>query len=694
MSRNLLLETNVQFVRGAGPARKRLLERLGISTVEDLLLHKPRAYLDRTRLSSIASLRPGDDAIVLGTLRQINSRRSRKGMMNLHALLTDDTGSVEVVWFNQPYLQRVLHDGLNIVATGPVRIFQRRQLMNPEFEILSEGLGPALTAGRIVPVYPLTAGLSQKVMRRLVRSALDAAVPEIRDPLPEPVAASVGLVPLPGAYEALHFPRSLEDARRARRRLAFDELFFLQLLLWLERDRFRRPRTARPLDSGRLLLAKARESLPFRLTTAQDRALAEVLADMAQDRPMNRLLEGDVGSGKTVVAVLAAVAAVEAGSQAAVMAPTEILAQQHGRTAAQVLDPLGIPWVLLLGRASVSEKRDARDGLASGRYRFAVGTHALVQSEIAFERLDLVVVDEQQRFGVLQRARLLGKGTTPHGLVMTATPIPRTLAMTLYGDLDLSVLDEKPPGRIPPKTRGVSVRRRDDLYGYLKKSIAEGSQVYFVCPLVEESEESDLKAATETSEGLRRHPSLSGVAIGLLHGRMKSQEKDRMMEGFRSGEIKILVTTTVVEVGVDVPNANIMIIEHPERYGLSQLHQLRGRVGRGRHPAHVFLLTGPAIGPDARLRLDALIRESDGFRIAEEDLRLRGPGDVFGVAQSGLPTLRVADLNEDADLVAAARREAQGWLGRHRSPSDPERRTLMDELTRRFRDRAALYRVG
>lgn len=717
-----IIETDIQYLKGAGPARKKLLAKLGIETIEDLLLHKPRAYLDRSRIQAIASLRIGQEATVEGTIQHVTQRRTRRRMTNVHALLTDYTGSIQIVWFNQPYLRNVLKSGTRIFATGQVRSYRGLQMLNPEFDIVgtaggagAEGVewagmvdaGPAsdipdtttepqtsLSAGRIVPVYPLTAGITQRAMRKLTRTALDKAVPEITDPLPDELIEKLDLPGVQDALENLHFPQAAEQAQRAHRRLAFDELFFLQVLLSLQRKHIRRPRTAKPLKGPRTLIKKAYDSLPFELTKAQKRALKEILEDLSQDRPMNRLLEGDVGSGKTVVAVLAAIAAAEAGSQTALMAPTEILVQQHARTASEILDPLHIPFTLLLGRTPAKAKREAAAGLAQGHIQLAIGTHALIQEGIEFAQLDLVIVDEQQRFGVLQRARLLGKGRSPHGLIMTATPIPRTLALTVYGDLDMSILDEKPPGRLPVRTHRVPERKRDGLLTYLAREIGRGCQVYVVCPMIEETEEMDLKAATETAERLRAHPRLAGLAVGLLHGRMKSDEKDRIMQDFRAGRTHILVTTTVVEVGVDVPNANIMVIEHPERYGLSQLHQLRGRVGRGRQPAHLFLMVGTAIGDESRERIDVLVRESDGFRIAEEDLRLRGPGDFFGVAQSGLPTLRIANLQEDADLVVAARREAQEWLASKPARSHPQTQRLMQELHRRYRDRAELFRVG
>jgi ATP-dependent DNA helicase RecG len=693
MGRNTL-EMDVQYVKGAGPARKRLLEKLGIRCVEDLLLHRPRAYLDRTRIRPLAEVTAGGTATVEGVVMDVAMRRNRRGWVQVEVLLKDESGALRIVWFHQPYLRQVLRPGVRILATGPVRYWRGTQMVNPEFEVLREAGGEHLTGGRIVPVYPSTAGLSQKSLRRLVRAALDRVVPELQDPLPQAIRRRLGLVPLPEALEQLHFPETMQRAEAARRRLAFDELFFLQLLLLRAKEHLKRPRTARPLVPSGALLAKAREMLPFRLTGAQERVLGQILEDLAQDRPMNRLLEGDVGAGKTVVAFLAAIAAIEAGAQVALMAPTEILAQQHARTAARMLDPLGIPWVLLLGRMPPGAKKEAREGLQSGRLKMAIGTHTLIQEGIAFASLDFVIVDEQQRFGVLQRARLLAKGRSPHGLVMTATPIPRTLALTLYGDLDLSILDEKPPGRLPPKTHRVPERRRADLLEFLARSIREGSQAYVVCPLIEESEAMDLKAATEIHRRLSEHPGLGPLGVGLLHGRMTGEEKERVMEAFREGKLGVLVTTTVVEVGVDVPNADLMVIEHPERYGLSQLHQLRGRVGRGGRQAHVFLMMSPDLTPEARRRLEILTRESDGFRIAEEDLRLRGPGDFFGVAQSGLPPLKMADLSGDADLVVAARREAQRWMESEGQAEPAEREAVRRELERRFRDKAPLYRVG
>ncbi|MBU1699606.1 MAG: ATP-dependent DNA helicase RecG [Candidatus Eisenbacteria bacterium] len=688
------LEMDVQFIKGAGPARKKILERLGIATIEDLLHHRPRTYLDRSHIVPIASLRPGNTVTIEGVFGSVSQRRTRQGKINLHALLSDETGSISLIWFNQPFLQKIIRSGVKVTATGTVGVYQGLQILNPEFDILTEREGPALSSGRIVPIYPLTAGIGQRGLRTLIRSALDTVLPHLTDPIPVELRSRLKLLPIEEALEGLHFPDSMAEAEASRRRLAFDELFFLQLLMALERKRYRRPGMALPLRGTDRLVAAARASLPFQLTGAQERVLTEILGDLDRDYPMNRLLEGDVGSGKTIVAILAALAAIEAGAQVALMAPTEILAQQHARTAAQILDPLGLPWCLLLGRMPVREKREARDRLISGEAKLALGTQALIQDEIQFEQLGLVIADEQQRFGVLQRSRLLSKGRSPHGLVMTATPIPRTLAMTLYGDLDLSILDEKPPGRRPPRTRRVPESRRHDLIAFLAQSLGEGCQIYVVCPLIEQSELSDLKAATDTADLLAAHPLLRRYRIGLLHGRLSGEEKNRLMQEFCSGDIHLLVTTTVVEVGVDVPNANIMVVEHPERYGLSQLHQLRGRVGRGRQPSHFFLMVGSETSPEARERLSVLVRETDGFRVAEEDLKFRGPGDFFGVAQSGLPPLKMADLQGDAVLISLARQEAQQWTADLRDPDDPKTRRMLDELLRRYRDRVSLYRVG
>lgn len=666
------LGTSLRYLKGAGPARAELLAKLDLATLSDLIEHYPRGYLDRASVTPLANLRPGPQATAAGRVRSSSVRKARSGRRDLHLILEDDTGCVEVLWFNQAYLAQRLRRGTMLLLSGKVDFHTRLRFVNPEFEIVEaerpldpdagvDGDGAAtgeLHAPGIVPVYPLTAGITQRMMRRLVRRALDECREELREFLPEAILRRRSLAAWPAACDEIHFPPSPDALTAARRRIAFQELFDLQLLLALSKRVRQRPRSAPPLAPPGVLFARMRETLPFQLTGAQERAIAEIRADLARDRPMHRLLEGDVGSGKTLVAMAAALTAAEAGAQIALMAPTEILAQQHAANFARCLEPLGVRTALLSGGMPTRESRAVRAGLASGEIPIAIGTHALFQEAVEFASLGLVIVDEQHRFGVMQRASLLEKGRTPHALIMTATPIPRTLAMTLFGDLDISVLDERPPGRRPPRTHAVAVERYDDMLAYLAREAAGGAQIYFVAPLIEASEEMDLQAAKDLFARLSANGPLTAFRGGLLHGRMRSEEKEAVMRAFASGELRFLVATTVIEVGVDVPAASLMVIEHPERFGLSQLHQLRGRIGRGRQPAHLFLIQHAGIGEEARARIQVLLRESDGFRIAEEDLKQRGPGDFFGVRQSGLPPLKLADPIADGKLLAEARDEA------------------------------------
>ncbi len=696
------LGSPVRFLKGVGPGRAERLARLGILTVRDLLEHYPRAYLDRTQITPIGSLQPGRSATSIGTIRQAALHRTRGPMRTLHALLADDTGFVECVWFNQPRLKHVLLPGRRLIVSGPVEFYRRLQFKNPEFELLEpEELPGAAPAGAeagpgapgIVPVYPLTAGLAQHVMRRLTTAALEESLGELQEFMPPELLARLGLPEWRTAHEAIHRPASGSALHAARRRIAFQELFDLQLLLATSRKVHQRPATARPLVSAGRLVDGLLAALPFALTAAQQRVIAQIRADLARDCPMHRLLEGDVGSGKTLVALAGALLAAEAGGQTAFMAPTEILALQHARTFERLCAPLGVRVAALIGGLPAARAQSARAAIGTGEAAIAVGTHALIQESVSFAQLGLVIVDEQHRFGVMQRARLLGKGRTPHALIMSATPIPRTLALTLFGDLDLSVLDEKPAGRRPPRTHLVPEARYDEMLRYIAGQLADGAQAYFVCPMIEASEASDLAAATELFERLAQGSALAPFAGSLLHGRLRAEEKERVMIAFAAGEVRYLVATTVIEVGVDVPSASLMVIEHPERFGLSQLHQLRGRVGRGRQPAHLFLVHRGGVGEEAQRRLQILVRESDGFRIAEEDLRQRGPGDFFGVQQSGLPAFKLADPIADPELLATARTEAFELVEHHTFP-ELTGTPMWRRLTERFGDRMRLFGVG
>jgi len=695
------LATPLRFLKGVGPQRAKLLTALGLDTVEDALYYLPTRHEDRSRLTPLGHLKPDDVTTVAGTIRAISPPPRGRPRVPLSVLLSDGTGYLTCVWFGQAYLERVFQRGQRLIVHGKAQRYRSGPLqMNvKDYEIVEDETGEAaadpsdetLHTGRLVPIYGLTRGLTARPMRRLMKSLVDAHVGELEDPLPDPLRARHRLPPLAEALRAGHFPTAESDYAAARRRLVYDEFLLLQLGLAIRRQRQgRRPGLA--LNPPGALARRLLGRLPFALTAAQERVWREIRLDMAEPYPMNRLLQGDVGSGKTVVAALGILTAIESGYQAALMAPTEILAEQHLMTLSQLLEPLDVEVALLTNAVKGKARERVLAGVAGGEIGCVVGTHALVQERVTFHRLGLAVVDEQHRFGVHQRATLKRKGESPDVLVMTATPIPRTLALTLYGDLEVSVIDELPPGRKPVLTRARAGSARGKIYRFLREQVGEGRQVYVVCPLVEESEAMDLQAATEMAERLQREifPDLS---IGLLHGRMAFAEKDRVMREFKAGTIHLLVSTTVIEVGIDVPNASVMLIEHAERFGLSQLHQLRGRVGRGPWKSYCILLSG-ASSEDAKRRLEAMTATSDGFKIAEADLSLRGPGDFFGTRQSGLPEFRVADLLRDAAALEAARRDAVALIREDPNLLAPAHRALRAALLQRWRGKLDLAGVG
>ncbi|UCF78556.1 MAG: ATP-dependent DNA helicase RecG [Candidatus Eiseniibacteriota bacterium] len=678
--------SSVQYLKGVGPARAQLFLKLGISTVMDLLRHYPRHYIDRTTLSRISSVSPGQNCTVMGVVQGSQVRPTRDGRRDFILVLSDETGHMECIWFNQPFLQKVFKGGQTVVVSGEVGFYRSKQLKNPVYEILSREDQELIHTGRIVPSYRLTAELSQKVLRRSVKRTLDGCLPLVRESLPRHVRKRRGLLELREALQQIHFPDDWQRQQQARERLAFEELFFFQLMLARRKQRAQDPSRALAFSTNGPLFSQFVKSLPFPLTEAQRRVLEEIKADLSSRKVMNRLLEGDVGCGKTVVAIAASLIAADSGCQVAFMAPTEILAEQHFATATELLRDLNVNVDCLLGKTRHKKREQILKDTAVGKIHLLIGTHALIQEHVEFAGLGLIIVDEQHRFGVLQRAALIGKGVFPHVLVMTATPIPRSLAMTVFGDLDVSVIDEMPPGRRKVTTKAVTEAERGKTYEFLAKQVQEGRQAFVVYPLVEESEKMEqLMAATEMAGELSKHPALRGVRVGLLHGKMKNDEKERTMRSFKAGEIDVLVSTTVVEVGIDVSNASIMIVEHPDRYGLSQLHQLRGRVGRGRHESHCILIKEREIGEDASRRLGILVNCDDGFKIAEADLAIRGPGEFLGTRQHGLPDFKIAEILRDGPLLSQARREAFLLLESDPELSHPDnapaRRTL-NELKR------------
>ena len=655
----------VTALKGVGAVRAKQLAKLHIETLYDLIAFFPRDYEDRTKLLSIAGLTPGEPACFEAmVISQPQLSRIRKGMELVKVRVADETGRVDLVFFNQPYVKDQLVYGENYRFYGALREGYGHQMQNPAFEPVDAS---GVVTGRILPIYPLTAGITNKLIGACVRQALDACLDSLPDVLPEAVQTRYGLCSARFAYETVHLPASFEALQKARRRLVFEEFFIFSAGLAVLRAS-RTELHAIPYDTA--CMDAFFRALPFRLTGAQSGAIDQILRDLSSGHVMNRLVQGDVGSGKTMVAAAACFCAVKNGKQAAFMAPTEILAEQHEKTLSALLGPLGVHVLLLTGAKTPAQKRAAREKIASGEAQLIVGTHALISTGVEFHALGLVVADEQHRFGVAQRTRLTEKGDAPHLLVMSATPIPRTLALIAYGDLDVSVIAELPPGRRPVETFLVSEALRERLNGFIRKQCAGGHQVYVVCPAVEDGEENAMKSAEGWAQTLRDE-TFPELRVGLVHGRMKSAEKDAALSAFRAGDYDILVATTVVEVGVDVPNATLMVIENAERFGLSQLHQLRGRVGRGSAQSYCVLVSGTK-NEETKKRLQALCKTTDGFKIAEQDLALRGPGDFFGSRQHGLPLLKVASLQMDLETLRDAQQAAAAVIQTADSLNAPE----------------------
>ena len=687
---HLHLDTPIKFLKGIGERRAEAFERLSITTAQDLLWHLPHRYIDASTVTPFARARVGDDIAAVGRVVAKEVLPTRKGLRIFHAVLRDDSGALECVWPGQAFLDRTIEVGQTLLVAGPVRFYHGRQMAPREFIVLADAddeRGANGDEGRVLPVYPATEGLSHKQIRALVERHLDALIALCREILPESLRSRFDLPTLPDALRAVHRPASIAEAERGRRRLALDELLDLQLMLGRARHIAKRGRLGVTFAVKRQLTTALREALPWSLTGDQRQALREITADMTAPDRMHRLLMGDVGSGKTVVALFAMLLAVENDYQAALMAPTELLAEQHQATLTRLLAPLGIVPDLLLGRLTAGDKALVRERLRSGSARVVIGTHALMQDQVAFRRLGLVVIDEQHRFGVEQRAALIGKGSAPDVLLLTATPIPRSLALTRYGDLDMSVLREKPPGRGDVRTAVRTARQREKVLGFVREACRAGRQAYVVLPVIEETEKTDLRAATTMAEALKeRWPDLS---VGLVHGRLRPEERDRVMEGFRAGQVQVLVATTVIEVGIDVPNATVMVIEHLERFGLAQLHQLRGRIGRGSEASHCVLMADRASG-----RLTAFAATTDGFRIAELDLQERRQGDLLGQRQSGDADIRVARFPDDTDLLTVAREMARDILAEDPGLERAQHAPLKARALLRYPRAEALFRVG
>ncbi len=684
------LHTPVTYLKGVGPARAEAFHRLGIFTAHDLLWHIPHRYEDATTVTPISRLAVGSEGTVIGSVVSKGILPTRKGLRIFQAVVKDASGMIEAAWPGQPYLDRAIKVGDTLLLNGTVRFFHGRQLQPKE--TVNLGADPDAAAGRVLSVYAATDGLSFKVIRALIESQLDDLLPQVEEYLPPEVLAAAGVPPLGDALRRVHRPASVADALTGRARLAFEELLCVQILHARAKHLARASRTGVPFTNQRRLTTALRESLPFTLTGAQVRATREIVADMCSPQRMHRLLQGDVGSGKTVVALFACLLAAENGYQSAVMAPTELLAEQHFRTFSTLLAPLQIEPLLITGSQSAAARREAATRLASFDPVIAVGTHALAERATEFGQLGLVVIDEQHRFGVSQRAALGDKGAAPDVLLMTATPIPRSLALTAYGDLDVSVLDERPPGRQPVATALRPSAARDKVYRFLDDQIGAGRQAYLVYPVIDASDKHALTAATDEYERLAAGP-FAHRRLALLHGRLDTAERDDVMRRFRDGDLDLLVATTVIEVGIDVPNATVMVIEHPERFGLAQLHQLRGRVGRGGERSFCILIGD--VGPEARERLNVFVGTEDGFVIARADLQRRGMGDLFGERQSGVPTFRIADpIERDAELNEVAHTVAADVLQRDPELASKANAGLARVLRERYKRALELFRVG
>jgi ATP-dependent DNA helicase RecG len=687
----LQLTTSVKYLKGVGPKRAEALARLGIKTVGDLLYHAPHRYLDATSVTPLAQAHVGQEVTCVGRVASTGVLPTRRGLRVFRAVLRDGGGVLECAWPGQPFLERQIKQGQLLLVTGPVRYYHGRQLVPREFVILADEdeSGTSPDRGLVLPVYPATEGLTHRQIRGLIHQHLDALLALVRDPHPAALRAAVGVPELGAALAAVHRPGAVAEAEAGRRRLAFDELFDQQLVQARARALAKRARAGIRFALKKDLTTRLKEHLPFELTADQRHAIREIADDMTAPLRMHRLLMGDVGTGKTVVALFAMLLALENDYQAAIMAPTELLAEQHGATLTRLLEPLALRPELLIGRLPAAEKAAARGRIASGASRLVVGTHALIQEAVRFQRLGLAVIDEQHRFGVEQRAALVEKGDAPDVLLLSATPIPRSLALTLYGDLDVTQLRERPPGRGTVKTALRTEAARKKIYEFIRGECAAGRQAYVIYPVIEESERADLKAASTMAK------TLAGVfpelQVGLVHGRLGAEERDAAMRRFRDHAVHILVATSVIEVGIDVPNATVMLIEHAERFGLAQLHQLRGRVGRGAAASHCILLSDV---PEAAPRLQALTETMDGFKIAELDLQQRGMGELAGARQSGGVPLRYANFATDVPLLEAARRAAGEIIARDPRLARPEHAAYRERIVARYERGFELFRVG
>ena len=704
VAKKISLDDPLQFIKGVGPKRADLLKKINLETVSDALFFLPFRYEDRTQVKKIIELVPGETASFLGEVVNAGTVRIGRRRKIFEALVQDDSGFLHVKWFqfNETYMTEKVKAGRKLIFSGKPTHNKRGgglEVIHPNTEIQSDGSSESLEIGRIVPIYHSTDGLHLKSLRKIMKNLVDDYKNLIEEFLPEKIIKRYKFPTRSKAIQRAHFPPNdasielldkFQDSSQAR--LIFEEFFLLQLTLALKKRHLEVEECGQPFKTRGELIHKFMELLKFDLTKAQKKVLGEIMHYLEKNEPMNLLLQGDVGSGKTVVALISLLTGVDNDCQTALMAPTELLAEQHFLSIRPFCEALNITIALVTSSGTAKEKSLLHSSISNGTTQIIIGTHALIQKKIEFSKLGLIVVDEQHRFGVLQRDALSKKGLTPHVLIMTATPIPRSLALTLYGDMNVSFLDEFPPGRIPIETKLFYEDSRNTAYTLLEKEITEGRQAYVVCPLIEESESIDLKAAIDVSEELQNRR-LPNFKIELIHGKLKKEERQKIMAAFKNGEIDVLVATTVIEVGIDVPNATVMLIEHAERFGLAQLHQLRGRVGRGKHASICLLICSHALTVDGKARLSAIVKSRDGFSIAEEDLRIRGPGDFTGTRQSGMPLLRAGNLLRDIKILELSRREAIDLIEKDPKLEAPEHIKLKDALHHTFGNQTNLMKV-
>lgn len=689
-----LLQKKTQYLRGVGPKRAKQLSRLGINTVYELLYYLPRRYEDRREIVSIKDIKPEAIYTIKGRIRTHGVWKSRKGMLIYEMVVSDGTGNIHGVWYNQPYFKKYFKIGQDIILYGKIERFRYLQMTHPDYEILDREDKTFETAhmGRIVPIYPLTRDITQRYLRILIYRAIEESINALKEMLPVPIRARNRLVDTKFAIRNIHFPNNFENLRMAYRRLVFEEFFVLETALVLIKRETKKHTEGIRHEVEEGLFESFKNMLPFKLTKGQIEAMSVIEKDMKSPQPMNRLLEGEVGSGKTVVAMYALLLTIKNGFQAAVMVPTETLAQQHYLTMSEFFMPMDINVQLLTGSIGIKTKEDIRHELKDGKIDIIIGTHSLIQEEVSFEKTGLIVIDEQHKFGVSQRALFREKGIKSDVLIMTATPIPRTLALTVYGDLDITTMRELPEGRPQVSTYWVEEERKEKAYKFVREEILNNHQAYIVCPRIEETEKSDLTAAKTIYEHLKKNV-FSEFKLALMHGKMSGSEKSKLMRDFKNNKVNILVSTVVIEVGIDVPNATVMVIENADRFGLAQLHQLRGRIGRGGYKSYCILLSDPK-NESARRRLEAFEQLQNGFELAEEDLSIRGPGEILGTKQHGSPEIRFGDIVQDKDILELARHEAFELIEEDSGLMEERNRNLREVILERYKSKMDLLEVG